>query len=186
MWVWSFRSSTHANPYTVSNNYCVDHIAVALFLQDKVCDLTLHFPAKFLVDAEKPQFFDTGIKNWKKNAGRTANLYHATFSEKIKEDSMQQIQSAILIGAHYKEHNGFHERNTHVAKSGYLIALTWSSTDCPKKGGTFDTWTKCKNTKVHVCLESLISAKSDSVTDRKRKQNVIEETSTCKKQKLSS
>uniref|UniRef100_A0A1X7UQN9 Uncharacterized protein n=1 Tax=Amphimedon queenslandica TaxID=400682 RepID=A0A1X7UQN9_AMPQE len=138
-----------------------DHIAVSLYLLEEVNGLILHFPTKFITKNEKPHFFDTGEKNWKTNPGRTANLYHEAFSNEIKDNSLQQIYSAIAIGAKYREHKGFHERNSFVAKSDYLIAFTWSYKEEPKKGtGTYDIWKKCsKGTrKIHVLLKSLVDS----------------------------
>ncbi len=106
---------------------------------------------------ETPQFIDNGEKNWTKNPGRTANIYHKKFSAEIHDNSLKQIQSAILVGADCKEYNGFHERNTRVADSRYLIAFTWGDADVPKKGGTRDTWDKCKGRKIHIPLGSLIT-----------------------------
>ena len=99
---------------------------------------------------------DNGVKDWTKNPGRTANIYHRKFSAKIEDDSLQQIQSAILIGATYKEHKGYHDRNSKVAESRYLIAFTWGDTDIPKKGGTRVTWDKSQGRKIHIPLSSLI------------------------------
>ena len=126
-----------------------------MFLQGEVPELTLHFPAKFQ-NNHNPQFIDNGVKDWTKNPGRTANIYHRKFSAKIKDDSLQQIQSAILIGAAYKEYKGYHDRNLKVAESRYLIAFTWGDTDIPKKGGTRNTWDKCQGRKIHIPLSSLM------------------------------
>ena len=132
---------------------------MVLFLLQEVPHLILHFPAKFITTGDKPQFLDTMEKDWRKNPGRTANMYHTAFTSKIKENSLSQIYSAILLGAECKEHNGFHARNNYVAKSEYLIAFTWSESGTPKKGsGTYDTWKKCKGTKVHIPLTSLVSS----------------------------
>jgi hypothetical protein len=138
----------------------IDHIAVALFLLCEVPQLTLHFPAPFITDEDNPHFLDTGKDNWKTNPGRLANSCHQNFSAKIKDDSLKQINSAILMGASYTVHRGFHERNTMVAKSPYLIALTWGDGSTPKKGGTLDTWNKCPSTtrRIHVSLQSLTTS----------------------------
>ena len=139
-----------------------DHIAVSLYLLDEVNGLMLHFPTKFITNEDdKPRFLDTGEKNWKTNPGRTANLYHDVFSNEIKDNSLQQIYSAIAIGAKYREHKGFHVRNSFVAKSDYLIAFTWSDGEEPRKGtGTYDTWKKCsKGTRrMHIPLKSLVDS----------------------------
>jgi hypothetical protein len=36
------------------------------------------------------------------------------------------------------------------------LAFTWSETASPADGGTLDTWNKCRGTKVHVSLHSLL------------------------------
>ena len=89
-----------------------------MFLQGEVPQLTLHFPAKFQ-NNHNPQFIDNGVKDWTKNPGRTANIYHRKFSAKIKDDSLQQVQSAILVEATYKEYKGFHN----------LIGFIWADTE---------------------------------------------------------
>ena len=130
-----------------------------MFLQGEVPHLILHFPCKF-ENTDRPQFTDNGIKDWTKNPGRTTNIYHRKFSAKIKDDSLQQIQSAILVGATYKEYKGFHDRNSKVAESRYLIAFTWGDSDIPKNGGTRDTWDKCQGRKIHIPLSSLMTQSS--------------------------
>ena len=123
----------------------------------------------------KPQFVDTGSSDWRINPGRTANKLHKKFSENIKEDSLEHLKAAIMVGATVFTHEGFHVRNSFVAESDYLLAFTWGSGGIPKEGGTMDTWSKCKGTKYHVPLESL------SVSPRKRKRGDI--TTYCKKSK---
>jgi hypothetical protein len=59
--------------------------------------------------------------------------------------------------AHRQE--GFHAQNSHIAhQADYPLAFTWSETASPADGGTLDTWNKCRGTKVHVSLHSLLSA----------------------------
>ena len=135
----------------------IDHIAVVLYLLERVPSLSLHLPAKW-VEEPHPHFHEAGGTDWKKNPGKTANAHHRQFSAKIKEDTLQQIQNAIYMGATHKVHDGFMERNSYVALSEYLIAFTWGEGDVPKKGGTHDTWTKCKMRKIHIPLRSLLPA----------------------------
>ena len=147
-----------------------------MFLQGEVPHLTLHFPCKF-ENTDRPQFIDNSEKDWTKNPGRTTNIYHRKFSAKIKDDSLQQIQSAILVGATYKECEGFHDRNSKVARSRYLIAFTWSDTDIPKKGGTRNTWDKCKGRKIHIPLSSLMTQSSPVTPTRTKKKTTSKEPS---------
>lgn len=104
-----------------------DHVAVALYLQEDFHSLKLHFPAKWQASSVDPQFQSTASEcdDYLKNPGGVANWYHKLFSDKIKENSLLQIESAIALGATVREHKGFHERNTAVAQSPYLLAFTW-------------------------------------------------------------
>ena len=68
------------------------------------------------------------------------------------------------VGAKLFAHNGFHERNSHVATSDYLLAFTWGSGDVPMEGGTMDTWKKSRGRKCHVSLQSF------GVSPRKKKR----------------
>ena len=132
----------------------LDHIAVALFLSEDIPSLTLHFPTEWQTKPG-PQFRDTGGSDYVKNPGGIANRYHEQFSEKIGENSLMQIQAAIDLAAIIKTHNGFKERNKYIADSEFLVAFTWGEGSVPKKGGTLDTWGKCKGKKVHIPFSSL-------------------------------
>jgi len=52
------------------------------------------------------------------------------------------------------ESHGFHNRNSQVAKSDYVIAFTWGKEE-PEDGGTLDTWNKSKGKKIHISLQEL-------------------------------
>ncbi len=96
------------------------------------------------------------------NPGRSANKLHKQFSEKIGEDSLDQIRTCVtLLGGKYKVHGGFKERNGAVARdSQYLIAFTWNDDKIPKKSsGTYDTWQKHTGKKIHIPISSLVDAK---------------------------
>ena len=135
----------------------LDHIAVSLFILGEVSGLTLHLPCEW--DSERRCFLDTGENDWRKNPGHTANKLHRAFSQELGESSLEQIHTAILLGAVTEVHRGFHERNTRVAQcSDNLIAFTWGLKE-PVKGGTFDTWKKCSGRKEHVSLVSLAGRK---------------------------
>jgi len=137
---------------------------VGLFLADEVEGLTLHLPTRLYAETEVPQFYDNGSKDWRINPGRTANKLHKEFGKKLNEDTMKHLSSAAYLGAEICVHSGFHERNSHVAASDYLLAFTWGSGDVPMEGGTMDTWKKCRGRKYHVPLESF------GVSPRKRKR----------------
>ena len=85
-----------------------------------------------------------------------ANKLHRTFSEKIGEDTLEQIESVCYIGGKLEVHDGFKKRNDKVATSQYLVAFSWSNKEeAPTKGGTLDTWSKCRGRRVHIPLSSL-------------------------------
>ena len=128
---------------------------MVLYVQERVQSLNLHLPAKW-VEEPHPHFHEADGANWKTNPGKVSNAYHRQFSEKIKEDTLQEIQMAFYMGATHKVHDGFKQRNSYVALSEYLIAFTWGEGDVPKNGGTHDTWTKCKNRKIHIPLRTLL------------------------------
>ena len=132
--------------------------------------MKLHFPAKWQASSVDPKFQSTGSEcdDYLKNPGGVANRYHKLFSDKIKENSLLQIESAIALGATVREHKGFHERNTAVAQSPYLLAFTWGEGNEPKKGGTYNTWLQCKGTRLHIPLSSLVpDEKKSSFKTRK-------------------
>ena len=96
-----------------------------------------------------------------------ANRYHEYFSKITGINSLMQIQQALQTGASFKVHNGFHERNKHVAMSSKLVAFTWGEGDEPKPGGTLQTWRLCKGQKVHVSYTTLL--KPDIGANKKQK-----------------
>ena len=92
-----------------------DHIAVELFNSNYVNKLVLHLPAKF-VDGKHEEGY----------AGSVANGYHTLFSKKMGRDTQLDIKTAIEAGATViDKYWGFKIRNTHVAKSDYIIAFTF-------------------------------------------------------------
>lgn len=127
------------------------------YIDEKVLGLTLHLPTSWQQDSNTPCFLDNQDHNIYRNPGRSANKLHKQFTDKIGEDTLKQIQSAVFLGANYNVHDGFKERNTAVAKdSEYLIAFTWNSGKNPKEeSGTYDTWKKHRGTKLHIPISSL-------------------------------
>ena len=68
------------------------------------------------------------------------------------------IKAAIHKGATIDtKQAGFQSRNSSIAKeSDILIAFSWSEGKEPTKGGTYDTWRKCKTRrKIHISLHDL-------------------------------
>lgn len=114
-----------------------DHIAVNLFL-NSTFDLTLHLPTDFKDGKYKDV---SGFK-----CGDTANYYHKLFSEKLKINSLQQIDNAISNLADVEITYGFKQRNTMIAMdSNILLAFTFGNGERLKEGGTKDTMDKFLN-----------------------------------------
>ena len=155
---------------------------MSLFFCEEVGELTLHLPTRLCTEGEAPQFYDNGLKDWKNNPGCTANKLHQEFSKKLHEDTLQHLTLADTVGANLLVHSGFHDRNSHVATSDYLLAFTWGSGDVPMEGGTMDTWKKCRGRKYHVPLESF----GVSPRKRKRQTDIRDIMSRSKQKKLKS
>lgn len=147
-----------------------DHLAVSLFLGGHAHSLQIEMPAgwcghdgDFLGQKGPiPGYADTGIVDWKKNPGGTANYYHKQFSTKMGGDSLAGIQKAIDQGATYEDMHwlfggsSFHNRNKKVAMCELLIAFTWGQGDVPKDGGTKHTWDYSNaDKKIHIPLHTM-------------------------------
>ena len=134
-----------------------DHLAVSLFLQkyNEGTQLELFLPCSLDLTHNPPQFEDTGVRDWRKNPGHSANLYHSKFSKALGYDSILDIQKAVSLGAQLNtEHFGFFRRNAQVAKADHILAFTWS-TDEPEGGGTKHTWNLCTGERFHIALASI-------------------------------
>lgn len=140
-----------------------DHVAVRLWLDSILSDdgntysgLLLYLPCELqTMTNNKAQFEVSSTASWMNNPGITLNKLHSQFSEKLGQDSMNDLLCARELGAIYDTRaHGFHNRNLMVAQSDYLIAFTWGdSTVEPKEGGTLHTWSNCKSRfKIHVPL----------------------------------
>jgi hypothetical protein len=114
-----------------------DHIAVSLFLAKECSKLRLYLPCGF--DLDKCQFYDDGTFDWRTNPGGTANYYHREFSKIRGKSSLEEIALAIDLGAEVIIEPGFFGRNTKVAQSDGVIALTFGNGAVIKDGGTNDT-----------------------------------------------
>ena len=100
----------------------LDHIAVNLYLTDEVGELTLHLPTWLCTDGQT-QFYDNGLKDWKTNPSHTAHKL-------LDKETLHHLTLAETVGAKLCVQSGFHERNTYVAASDYLLAFTWGSGWC--------------------------------------------------------
>lgn len=127
---------------------------MTLYLQHKAAALTLHVPAAWETTDKGEKFVDNG-KSSQSNPGRVANKLHEVFSEKIEEQTLNQIRCCRHLGAKLQVHDGFKKRNDSVAQSRFLIAFSWSEGEAPKKGGTLDTWNKCTGNTLHIPLSLL-------------------------------
>lgn len=114
-----------------------DHLAVQLYLDGSVPDLTLHLPAEWTGHG----FKETSSRF---DPGRTSNWYHSLFQRDMGVDSLAEIQRAIEKGATIQTGaGGFKERNTDIAREAdAMLAFTFGQGAVPKDGGTADTWAK--------------------------------------------
>lgn len=116
-----------------------DHAAVLVFLRHPECELLLHMPCAF-----RGRFVDHG-------PGRLLNKYHQLQSSLTGVDSLAQIAEALERGARVTCSDGFHARNSLVAQSQFMVAMTFGHR-VPDTPGTLDTWRKCRGVRVHVSL----------------------------------
>jgi hypothetical protein len=145
-----------------------DHVAVSLFIENQGFEgLTLHLPTKW--ESNLMRYYDSGEKDFRSNPGRTANKFHEKFSKLIGIQSLEEVEKARLLGAQFHIWNGFHARNTKVAKCDLMIAFTWSKTDIPPhSGGTIDTWNKSDaKMKVHIPLWNLLDIVNSKISEHK-------------------
>ena len=152
---------------------------MTLFLQRKAAALTLHIPATWKSTGSGPRFVDNG-KPSQSNPGKVANKLHKTFSEKIDEDTFEQIESSRRLGGKLDVHDGFKKRNDHIAKSQYLIAFSWSDGEEPTKGGTLDTWSKCTGNKLHIPLSSVVNSPLKTFQEPSSSTELLDSVEVCK------
>lgn len=133
-----------------------DHVAVTLFLRHAPPTLTLHAPCEW--NATSGRFVDNGRgTGWKENPAHYANKLHARFATTTALQPWTDLLDAVARGATVHTHRGFHARNTAVAAAAtHMIAFSEADGTAPDRGGTRDTWDKCRAAyKVHVSLTSL-------------------------------
>lgn len=132
-----------------------DHVAVSLFERNRYAGLELYIPC----DWKESKYYDNGERGWRRNPGYSANMYHRQFSDIVLCDTLAEIENAQKNGAVLHVKNGFHARNTCIAKSDTLIAFTWANNEYEITGGSRDTWRKCNNRKIHISLNELVKAR---------------------------
>ena len=67
-------------------------MAVSLFLEkfDEGTKLELFLPCGLDFALKPPQFEDSGVKDWQKNPGKSANLYHSKFSKSLGYNPIEE------------------------------------------------------------------------------------------------
>ena len=117
-----------------------DHVAVKLFLNNKVSNLKLFLPAKW----NDGMYYDNGKTNSFDNSGGISNYYHKKFQNATHIHSLSEIQIAKLRGAELIEvERGFYARNALVAKSDFLLAMTFGNESQVKIGSGSEHCVKC-------------------------------------------
>lgn len=129
-----------------------DHVAVELYKTGKYGSLEINFPCEW----ENGKHKDSGDYDWRTNPGRLSNTLHTAFSKKLGRNSQDDFTLLSKDDkVFYNTGKGFHSRNTKVSNVDYMIAFTFGDI----KGGTADTWGKCKGIKHHIDLGNLDSYK---------------------------
>lgn len=112
-----------------------DHLAVELYNDGFVPDLTLYLPTEFL--AESSMFYS------ETKEGNTMNFYHRQFSVKCFDSpthSLEAIGQAIARGARVEYERGFFARNKCIAQdSNVILAFSFGEGPTIISGGTSDT-----------------------------------------------
>ena len=112
-----------------------DHVAVTLFLEGVVPELTLHFPCGFLSATDG--FYDMGGNaGWFINPGRTCNVYHRKFTARTGIPSLRELATAVERGAKVEAGGGMFKRNDRVARADAALAMTYGAGHRVKDGGT--------------------------------------------------
>lgn len=115
-----------------------DHVAAKLYLDNKVPNLRLYLPCAF----DGGSYYDNGKKGIE-NPGGTCNYYHHKFRRLTNINSLTQLLIAKNRGAELiNVEKGFYARNAMVAKSDFLLAMTFGNGAEVKAGGTAHT-VKC-------------------------------------------
>ncbi len=116
-----------------------DNVAIQLFLDGAVKELSLHLPVQFdFVDSLCEYRFGSTQE------GKRLNDLHGAFCDKTGINPWEQIETAIKNkGAKVAVNlGGFKARNTDVAnEANTLLAFTFAD-KVPNDGGTRDTWDK--------------------------------------------
>lgn len=125
-----------------------DHVAVELFLTKGYGVLELCLPCGW--DGEHHEFTNLPTTQ----CASTANSLHRAFSRVLKRNTLQDISRAQERGAILTFHNGFLARNNLVARTPWVIALTFGKKQ-PDSSGTTYTWVRAQGQRTHLCLGEL-------------------------------
>ena len=157
LWNWMVadaKSRTGPGDHLVSGGAAwADHLAVTLFLEGHVKELTLHLPAPFVQRFIGPS----------QSAASAANYYHRLFSTEIETNTLAEIERCTGMehchGTFEPAAAGYaamFTRNKKVAAAAdTMFAYTFGTGDVPADGGTKDTWDQCKGHRIHIPLPSL-------------------------------
>jgi hypothetical protein len=137
-----FKESEYGVDTLVSGGAAwADHTAVELFLKKEVPKLKLFLPCRF--DAKNRQYDITPMSNRDnyngKTTGEISNQYHQRFSRKCSLSSLSDIMLAMEQGADVIIGKGFYQRNSLVAQSDIILAMTFGDKEWLKEGGTAHT-----------------------------------------------
>ena len=116
------------------------NVAVAQRLPGKVTAVYLELPCPLLATG----YYDNGGSSWITNPGRLSNIHHHNFSLAVHQDRSKSLKDLYDLKAVVRVHDGFHARNTLIAKESSIILAYHDSSDRPTTGGTADTLKKTK------------------------------------------
>lgn len=158
LWVWMVQDAMQRvgkGDHLVSGGAAwADHLAVTMFLAERVKALTLHLPAPLGLQ---------GFNGPNKSSATAANYYHSLFTNVIGEYSFGQIKQCEDMpgcdGTFEPEAPGYaamFARNRRVAEAADLmLAYTFAEGDQPADGGTKHTWDMCRGKRIHITLPKL-------------------------------
>lgn len=128
-----------------------EHVAVTLYLRERVTGLELCLPCEW--DYDKKQFVDNGSRYLGDNPGRMMNQHHLIFSKVLGKSTLSEIQAAKDKGAVFRVYSGSrHAADKAIAEEcDKLICLTWGGFH-PTAGCHGIKWGACNKPKEHISL----------------------------------
>lgn len=132
----------------------VEHVAVQLYLEGLVGELTLHLAAPF----SGKRFLGPD-----RSSGAAANMFHERFSRAIGCDTLADIDRAIRRGAFVTSqpeaagYAGLVGRSRRVAAdANCVLAYTFGEGREPLSGGARETWDLVLGPRVHIPIDGLL------------------------------